>query len=181
MSVSNVTVNEPKATRLRPGPKHVEAKPWDDENSPGEPNPGSYSYAAAAGMASLAATVLRTIDPDNVPDRPRILYLARILLRTADIVQAVIRADGHVDRSATSHTRARGAVHTAIEILPPPLGADDATRNQWEIALTDLAIDLLDVAAQLNNAGPDITGSPWIASVTAPDSLPADDANAPAF
>src|SRR5690606_31982950 len=101
-------------------------------------------------------------DAEKPPTLAKTTYLARVLLRCADVAQAAIRADGWVDRQQASHTRARGAVRSACEVLPPPIGADEPARAAWEVAVTQRAIDLLVIAAALDDDGPDLAASAWV-------------------
>lgn len=152
----------------RRGPKLEEAKPWEPLNSDGSVNLGSYEMTATLGMVELAAGLLTQRDRTTrlscgavAPDQPAVdllgpkagalRALARHLLTAADQAQANVRPDGRIDRMDNSHTRARGAVRTALERVPPPWEhtTDRDTVAAWVAALTDEATTLLDVAIEL--------------------------------
>lgn len=167
--MSTSTITNPNRRNLNGGAKHTEGKPWEEDNSPGDPNRGSYGYSAAVGMTELAQDLLDKVDDEHPPALAKVTYLARVLLRSADAAQAAIRGDGWVDRMDTSHVRARGAIRSACESIPVPIGADETARNDWEIAITQRAVDLLAIAATLDTDGPDLTASAWVQSKVSGD------------
>ena len=128
---------EPTARR---GPKLAEAKPWEHANSDGSLNLGSYEVTAAVGMVELAYEQLVSRgEPFTIPQAR---YLGRHLLTAADNAQSAIRPDGRVDRMDNSHTRARGAVRTALERIGVPWGAEKPAVATWvdELAAEAAAI-----------------------------------------
>lgn len=140
-------------------PRLAEAKPWEPYNSDGSLNLGSYAYGAVLATVELAhelhAAHLRATRPPGsdpaelVPDMGKVASLARLLIAVADDAQALLRPDGHVDRMDGSHTRARGAVRTALEVYPVPFGADSPTRGAWREKLLERAVEVMRVAEVL--------------------------------
>lgn len=119
------------------------------------PPPDSWSYAV--GMVDLAYELLHNAERDGglvkvMPSQVR--SLAAVLLQTADGAQRAVRGD--VDRDANSHTRARGAVRTALRFLPPPLGADGPTLMAWAARLEKIASTLLTQASELAAETPSV-------------------------
>lgn len=132
------------------GPRVEEAKPWEDRNSDGSLNLGSYAVQASVGMVDKAHSLLLARRDDGVPPPlTKVNALARLLLGAADHAQATVRADHHVDRMDPSHSRARAMVHTALEAEPVPWGGTEEERQAWVIRLSTRAAELLALAAQL--------------------------------
>lgn len=134
------------------GPRIMEGKPWESINSDGSLNLGSYAVTAAVGMVELANELLlaREVDPgDEVPTEAELRKLSRTLLLAADHVQANVRGDGHVARMDNSHTRARGAVRSALLAHPVPWGADATEKKVWFNDLTEWATTILRTAVAL--------------------------------
>lgn len=145
----------------RRGPKLQEGKPWEADNSDGSPNLGSYEVVACVAMVewawellvanwrdrlALGAAMTREGASVAVPSAPTIKQaraLGTHLLFCADRVQAAIRPDGRVDRMASSHTRARGAVRSAVEVHAPPWGEVGEPVTAWRDAVTATATELL--------------------------------------
>lgn len=129
------------------GPRVMEGKPWEANNSDGSLNLGSYAVQAAEGMALLAQDLLvarwRAGDDEVPPTQGKIRALARRLLIAADRAQAAARADGHADRMDNSHTRARSAVRAGLMIHPVPFGASEAEQTEWLDALSTYASEFL--------------------------------------
>lgn len=146
----------PPATR-RPQPRVQEGKPWEQFNSDGSLNPGSYAYGAAAGMVLRASDLLlerakSTAGAEGkfvAPSQGQIYGLSRRLLRAADLAQSVLRDDGHVARMASSHTRCRAAVFAALDVHPVPWGADKDELERWVHALADHASVIMAVTVSL--------------------------------
>lgn len=150
----------PERGREQQGPKRArveEAKPWVLYNTDGSLNLASWSYQAVVGFVELALEliadhVLADVDHDgdHAAIRPeQVEALARTLLDCADKVQAATRADGHVDRMDSSHTRARGAVRTALRVFPVPFDTDAATRAAWAENLVAQASSVTRIAFDL--------------------------------
>lgn len=137
------------------GPRIKEGRPFDAENSDHSVNVGSFATTAGAGVVELAQQLLLARTPGEVPRMAMVKGLAQRLLWAADVVQASIRADGHVSRMAGSHTRARGAVRSAVEVYPLPAtdGLDDdaaeALRATWLSQVVERALDLLSLGVAL--------------------------------
>lgn len=115
------------------GPRIAEPKPWEPfqvlANGETTLNLGSYAVQAVEGMVLLAHDLLlakaqldaRAEGKPIVPPTPaRLRALAVRLLQASDRAQAAVRADGHFDRMSSSHTRARAAVRSALEVHPVP-------------------------------------------------------------
>lgn len=124
-----------------------EAKPWERLNSDGRLNLGSYAVMAAVSMTHHALEALADAGADTSPARVEVL--ADYLLSAADKVQASITHDGRVDRMATSHTRARGAILTALYVHPVPIGKGRVEVAEWWGELVTMATGLLEVAVGL--------------------------------
>lgn len=153
------------AMRGRRGPKIAEAKPWEPHNSDGSLNLGSYAVTASLGFAELAyELVIERIRTDaavrgmamEAPSFPQVRSLTRVLLRAADRVQANVRSDGRVDRMDASHTRARGAVRSVLDLYPVPWGATDEERTAWEEVLVEQGTELLRIGIALVDPEPEV-------------------------
>ncbi|MCA1844475.1 MAG: hypothetical protein LC792_15055 [Actinobacteria bacterium] len=140
------------------GPRVAEGKPWEPLNTDGSMNLGSYGYLAALSMVELAHEIVLPqladqnygeVESDAADVLARTTGLAKALLSAADAVQRAVRSDGHVDRMDGSHTRARGAIRTALTVYPPPLGAPVDERKAWWEALVGHASALLGMALDL--------------------------------
>lgn len=138
------------------GPRIAEAKPWEPLNSDGSVNLGSYAVTASLSMVELAHDLLleriRDLGGDEVEDLTlaQVRSLARRLLDAADGAQAAVRGDGRIDRMDASHTRARGAVRTALDLYPVPWGASEVDRTQWVTNLASHAGALIRLALDLD-------------------------------
>lgn len=108
----------------------------------------SYAYLAKAGMVDLAfETLVGLKHAEKITGFfPKdIKALAGALLQAADATQASVNS-GDVDRGAMSHTRARGAIRTALANNPVvTLEPDDA----WIAAITKTATTLMNIALEL--------------------------------
>lgn len=141
----------------------AEGRPWEPYNSDGSLNIGSYEVGAAVGTVEWAHDLLvrhhrdeatETGVPFVSPPAGQVRALARRILRAADIAQALLRADGNVDRMAASHTRARGAIRSVMYGLPVPWGAPEDEIDDWVRQLGSAAAVLLRVAVTLNEPDP---------------------------
>jgi hypothetical protein len=140
-----------------------EARPWEFYGTDGRINLGSYAVTAAVGMVELAARLIvehnrvtsaATGRPVEAPTRGQVLGLARYLLEASDAVQATARPDGKADRMDNSHTRARGAVRSALDLYPVPFGASEDDRAAWLEDLVAFASILLEVSVTLTEVAP---------------------------
>lgn len=146
------------AMRGRRGPRIEEAKPWEPFNTDGSVNLGSYAITASLGMAELAYELImernrteaaRSGSELQPPPWPQVKGLARKLLDAADRAQAELRSDGRVDRMDNSHTRARGAVRSALDVYPVPWGAAPDDVAAWVDVLAHHATELIRIAVAL--------------------------------
>lgn len=144
--------------RGRRGPRIEEAKPWEPFNTDGSVNLGSYAVTASLGMAELAYELImernrteaaRTGAALVPPPWGQVKALARRLLSACDRAQAALRSDGRVDRMDNSHTRARGAVRSALDVYPVPWGAEAADVGAWVDTLAAHATELIRIAVAL--------------------------------
>lgn len=146
-------------------PRLEEARPWQLHNTDGSLNLGSFAMTAAACMADAAFEVIaaRAAATGNPISFPSVDRLAETLLKVADRVQSAVRPDGRHDRLDNSHTRARGAVLTALKAHPVPFDAAGDTaeeraraleqaRATWLSRLEGDARDLLRLAVRLTEA-----------------------------
>lgn len=150
--------SSPHADRERPVPprrgvKVAEARRWKLLNSDGSPNLNSFAYGAVVDFLELAHYLVGERQAVEAPDEPANLRaveaLARTLLEAADRVQANTRVDGRHDRMDGSHYQARGAVRTALKVLPVPFGSTAEVRAAWldelvahASALAGIALDI---------------------------------------
>lgn len=132
--------NGGRAVRSRPGALVAEARPWEAYNTDNSLNLGSYAVLASESMVHLAHDLLTTRNRETAAaeGRPFAPYspgqraaLARRLLQAADRAQAAVRDDNRVVRMASSHTRARSAVRTALDLYPVPWGAPPDQLEAW--------------------------------------------------
>ncbi len=133
----------------------MEARPWEALNSDGSLNLGSYEVLATLSTVELAHDLLLARSGPGSFTIDEVRRLARTLLAAADQVQANVRADGHSDRMDSSHTRARGAIRTALEHYPVPWGVPSEPPSPaekavwvdelvgWATLLVESAVDLL--------------------------------------
>lgn len=152
------------ARAVRRGLRVEEARPWERYNTDGSLNLGSYEVTACYGMTSLAFELIlekarqdaaATGAPLEAPDPSRVMGLATTLLQAADIAQATVRSDGCTDRLDASHSRARGALRTALDAYPVPWDARDAgDKRAWRDLLADTAAQLLSIAVSLTQLEP---------------------------
>lgn len=141
--------NEPPA---QPGPKANEPPAAPTGPKSGGHLTDTWAFAATLGMAELAFEVLVKAGPDKVQLNPKsVRELADRLLAITDAGQQHVR--GAVDRNANSHTRARGALRSALELHVPPVDTfgDPAEMDAWQERVTravcllmKVGIDLLD-------------------------------------
>lgn len=138
-----------------------ELKPWERYNVDGTPNLGSYAFTAAVGMVELAIELIIDLArtdaatrgvPMTAPAPGRVRSLALALLNATDRVQANVRADGLADRMDMSHTRARGAVRTALDSYPVPWGATAEERAAWLDDLVELGTMALTIAIDVESS-----------------------------
>lgn len=151
------STQRPKPQR---GPKIHEGRAWEEQNSDGSPNVGSWSVLAACGMVELA--VERIAAAGRVPHAALVERIARQLLWAADEIQACVRGDGRTERLDNSHARARGIVRTVVEhIAPFPVDVvtddgnvpdhriDDA--HAWHEAAVNAGARLLSIAVEISD------------------------------
>ncbi len=115
----------------------------------------TWAYAAAVGTVDLAYELLHDAVRDGRLEKvlpTQVKAMAVILLRAADNVQVAIRGK-ELDRNANSHTRARGAVRTALQFCPPPIG-EVAKMAGWAAQVEKIAAVLLAQASELAEAIP---------------------------
>lgn len=151
---------DPDRSRSVPArrPRMQEGKPWEMflPNS-GILNLGSYAFGAVVGFVELAHDLLseRTLEQqqrsgdDPTFTMSEVEMVAEILLDCADQAQAGIRPDKRIDRMDVSHTRARGAIRTALRVYPLPdtLGAEQLA--EWHDELIAHAGVLLRISFDL--------------------------------
>lgn len=123
---------------------------FKERNSDGTVNYGSYRVLAGISAVEAAHDILHTQNPDQAPPLGQVQYLARLIMFACDYTQAILRPDRTVDRMAGSHTRARGAVRSAMEIFPIPVGGTDEDRSTWLQAVIDRAVSLCQMGASLS-------------------------------
>lgn len=129
--------------------KLQEGKPWEEDNSDGSPNLGSYAVTACVAMVEWAWELLAARDNAQAPTVAQARALGKRLLFIADRVQATVRPDGRVDRMANSHVRARGAVRSAVAFYAVPFGGEPPDVRAWADDVTAGAVELVKAGVAL--------------------------------
>lgn len=111
--------------------KVEEARPWEELNSDGTPNLGSYAVLAGAGIVDLAVEILVAADAPLRLDA--IETVAVDLMAAADAIQAGSTGQ-RADRMDNSHSRARGILRTVLRPRPYPVA--DVVDEHGEIRKT---------------------------------------------
>lgn len=127
---------QPAPTPKRAGGRQEEARPWQELNSDGTPNLGSYAVTAGAGISGMAVDLVLAAPRRPFPSLVR--FVAERLMDAADEIQAGVRSDGHYDRMDNSHTRARGILHNVLRMVPFPLDALTDTGHPEQERITEL-------------------------------------------
>lgn len=132
------------------GPAVSPEAPADPDGGRAVPNTepsrvDSNGFLACVGMVDLAVETLVACGQEVTAAAIR--PLASAMLHAADEAQQ--SQAGHVDRAAHGHTRARGAVRTALKLVPYSGDPDDG----WRDRLTKAAARLLSIAADLDRGG----------------------------
>lgn len=115
----------------------------------------TWAYCAALGSVELAYDLAVAARNDGRIDnvtRPMVEAAGRVLLDCASAAQSSVR--GAVDLNANSHTRARGAIRSAVGYAPPPpfeLATDDDAWGEWAGKITRAAGVLMAAALELLN------------------------------
>lgn len=140
-------------------PVHTSApvpnEPPPPSHSPGGSQADTWAFAAAVGCVDLAFDLLMQFDTESANPRS-VEQLAGVLLRSCDAAQVAVNG-GEVNRATRSHTRARGAVRTALGAGAPPLDQPAGSEGwiAWETRLVKIAITLLKVATKLHELAPE--------------------------
>lgn len=109
------------------------------EHLPGE----SWEYAAATGCTDLAFELLHESGKEFTPSSLK--FVAATLLKVADDAQTAY--SGKLHRAGRAHTRARGAMRTAIKRYPIPAYSKDAAEwDEWSAKVTKVTLMLLQTA-----------------------------------
>lgn len=151
--------NQSQPNQSRSGSSANEEKPWEQYNSDGRINLGSYAITGLVSAESTAREHLVETEVVNIDDfltdaaEGKVEYLTRALLRIADAVQvAPDHADGgsaRPNRAATSHGRARGIVYDSLKYLPFSKDFDKEAVKDWEAKVEALATRRFVFAASL--------------------------------
>lgn len=144
---------EPPAASTSPHPRPTpssEAAGQDNNNSDAVPpavaaRMTTWGYLAALGMVELAYELV--LEQGQGVDQRRVKVLAKSLLEAVDEAQR--RTFGRLDRADHSHSRARGALRTALRAHPVPFGADGETRARWSEDLTAETAAILRLGLEL--------------------------------
>jgi hypothetical protein len=140
------------------GARVEEGKAWEEFNSDGSVNIGSFRMQANLAGVNWAQRLLverarivagETGTPAAI-DPGQLRSLARELLELSDRIQASIRADGRSNRMDNSHTRARSALSTALHVYPVPFGADEEVKVRWREEVVAWAVLCLRMALELD-------------------------------
>lgn len=140
------------------GPRMLEGRPYERFNSDGSMNFGSYAMQANVAAVNWAQRLLvdraRTVAGETGAqasiDPAQLRTLARQLLNLSDRIQASVRDDGRFDRMDNSHSRARSALSTALNVYPVPFAADDETKAKWADDVVAWAVMIINLAAELD-------------------------------
>ncbi|MEV8544480.1 hypothetical protein [Streptomyces sp. NPDC051572] len=167
----------PQSRPAMRGPRAVESKPWDNWNTDGRFNHGSYLATAIRETHATAHRMAAEAGVDPVGNQPSVRALTELLLAMADRIQlGVYRAtDGIAVRSDRSHHEARQWIDFVVTHCPDltytPQMADPLNpaaveaRNSWSRRVVTTAGRLMDNVAQTaesDNQAWSPTGSPVI-------------------
>jgi hypothetical protein len=178
----STTMSVMDTTPARPVVVAKEDQPYKATLTDGTTNVGSFEMQAAIGTITLAHDLLA--DRGTV-SAPAVLALASLLMAAADDVQQQLRVTAttahhrsfgadvadqaaaldFVDRLATSHTRARSAVASAVRAVPLPDTPDAASLDRWATAMTRRAVGLAMMAYTLAYEQPRSTVSATAATL----------------
>lgn len=130
-----------------------ELKPWE-EPVDGRLSPSSYSATAVFGLVELAVETLHgggyEITPSNVGE------LTKLFARVT--VKAHVEFGSGGGWASALHTRLRGALRTALRVLPHPDVSDmpmDQDMRDWETDLLGLVRSITKTAAWLYALSPE--------------------------
>lgn len=139
------TGGDPMSTTQRPW---REAKPYDGAEIDGHLSLNSYAATAVFGLSTLAAELLAEAGMKVGPTPVK--ALAALLAQTVLDAQAEV-TNGSTEWQEGANTRLRGALRSAIEVVPLPFGGDEAAWATWKdraqrfmVAVAATAIDLYD-------------------------------------
>ena len=126
-------------------------QPWIEvDPSSGLLNPASYASIAAFSLVEMATEQLHQakvpVTKDAVP------ALADLFANV--IADAQTEVFGRTSWQDASHTRLRGALHTAILTIPLPFGQPESAWGEWKRKVTRRLISTATTAGQLYLAGP---------------------------
>lgn len=138
-----------------------ELKQWEANPAGSKPNPAGYDVLAAFGLTEMAIGELHKAGEDITPEA--VTALAQTFAYITVSVQREIA--GTTDLGALANTRARGALRTAIELLPVPFGGDSRAFDKWAVALRERLVMTARVSADLLSAelaeAREKKSSPW--------------------
>lgn len=126
---------------LSTGSTPVENQPTMDQ-APGE----SWEFAARMSCVDLAFETLVDQSGSNFTSA-QMEALARLLLRIVDSAQTTF--SGRLDRAGRCHTRARGALRTALKRFPVPADYEGDEAVEWEKKATASVVLMLRTADKI--------------------------------
>ena len=126
----------------RPRPFATDARPWEPVNTDTRLNHSSYKVQAGAGMIAAAHDLLVARTPGVLPNPSEVVAVAKGLLHMADKVQSNTTG-APANRMVGSHTRARGFLHTTLNVVGlPDADAGPAAKIEWAAKVCDHATAL---------------------------------------
>lgn len=134
---------------------------WTESTTDGTLNGGSYAATAAFGLTTSAVEHLHRAGQPLTGTNVR--ALTGTFAHIVETVQSDLSARASLQDGL--HTRLRGALHTAIDTLPIPFGADQAAWEEWVEQVTR-RVNAIAKTAQtlwLNSPGE----APWTALAVA--------------
>ncbi|MDQ2740462.1 MAG: PD-(D/E)XK nuclease family protein [Actinomycetota bacterium] len=137
-----------------PMTKLHEDKPWEPV-AQGSLNPNSYSATAAFGLVSMAVDKLTTNGEAVKPSA--IAALAGTFAYIVETVQDQVSDSRSMQDGL--HTRLRGALHTVIDMSPPPFGGTEDQWSAWVSSAVRRVRLIADAAVVLWSSGPG--EAPW--------------------
>ena len=135
------TLRPARAAEPKPNPRVAEAKQWEDDNTDGSINVGSYRAQAGIAITELAVAMLAGRADAAALRAP----LTAALMDCANTIQS--RLTGKVARPADpSHTRARGLLRLVLDQRPLP--ADLRAKATRDAFFTSVVDDAVEIGAQ---------------------------------
>lgn len=150
-----------------------EAKPYDGAEIDGHLSLNSYAATAVFGLSTLAAELLVKAEGQKVGP-------TQVTLLTSVLAQVVLDAQAQVTNGSTdwqegSNTRLRGALRSAVDVIPLPFGQGEAEWATWMQRTVRFMVSVSKTALDLYNNGPQVDLKALVdaTQVKAPEQVPA--------